>query len=230
MEKIAIVFCLHGNEKYGAEVVAKLPASHSCFFANERALKENVRFIDEDMNRVFPGKVDGNHEEKLAFELKSKLKAFDCVLDLHSSSNYCPLFGIVTDPTIEQIRFAKRLGLKKLVVISGKFVKGVALIDHVKCGLSLEIGPHDGHGNVEEVLELIGNLDSNIDVPMEIFELEEYIVKESDDVILRNFCEVRKGDLIEKNRISEKDFVPVLVNEEAYSGILCLACRKVGII
>lgn len=230
MEKIAIVFCLHGNEKYGAEVVAKLPASHPCFLANEKALKENVRFIDEDLNRVFPGRVDGNHEERIAFELKNKLKGFDCVLDLHSSSNDCPLFGIVTDPTIEQVRFAKRLGLKRLVVISGKFAKGTALIDHVKCGLSLEIGPHNGRGNVEEVLELIGNLDSDIDVSMEIFELEEYIMKESDDVMLENFCEIKKGDLIEKGRIAERDFVPVFVNEEAYDGVLCLACRKVGTI
>lgn len=230
MEKIAVVFCLHGNEKYGVEVVAKLPASLPSFLANEKALKENVRFIDEDLNRVFPGNAEGNYEERIAFELKDKLKNFDCVLDLHSSSNDCPLFGIVTNPTIEQIRFAKRLGLRRLVVISGEFVEGNALIDHVKCGLSLEIGPHDGEGNVEEVLKMIGNLDLDIDVPMEVFELEEYVMKKSDGIILENFCEVKKGDLIEKGRVAERDFVPILVNEMAYENVLCLACKKLGII
>lgn len=228
MEKIAIVFCLHGNEKYGAEVVAKLPASYSRFLANKEALKENVRFIDDDMNRVFPGKIDGNHEERLAFDLKNRLRNFDCVLDLHSSSNDCPLFGIVTNPTIEHIRFAKRLGLKKLVVFYRDSSKSSALIDHVKCGISLEVGSHGRKENAEEVLELIGNLDGKVDVPMEIFEFKKNISKESDEVLLKNFCDVKNGDLIEKGRFADEDFTPVLVNEEAYGGILCMACRKVG--
>jgi succinylglutamate desuccinylase len=226
MGKIAIVFCLHGNEKYGAEVVAKLSVSHSHFFANEKAFEKNVRFIDVDLNKVFPGKIDGNHEERLAFRLKNKLKDFDRVLDLHSSSNDCPLFGIVTNPTIGQIKFAKHLGLKRLVIISGEFAKGTALIDHVKCGLSLEIGPHNGKGNVEEVLKVIHNLNSKIDEPMEIFKLEEFIMKHSNDVMLKNFCGIKKGGLVEDGRIAEKDFIPVLVNEEAYGDILCWACRK----
>ena len=57
--KIAVVCCLHGTEPYGLEVVKRLPASLSFFIGNEKALKENRRFIDSDLNRSFPGKENG---------------------------------------------------------------------------------------------------------------------------------------------------------------------------
>ena len=53
--KLAIVCCLHGTEPYGLEVVKRLPVFPPFFIGNEKALKENKRFIDTDLNRSFPG-------------------------------------------------------------------------------------------------------------------------------------------------------------------------------
>jgi succinylglutamate desuccinylase len=228
--KLAVVCCLHGNERYGLEAVKRLPPHVSFFVANEKALKENKRFIDTDMNRCFPGKDGGNYEEARAFELLEQLKNFDYLIDLHSSSNNCPMFGIITKPNQEKIEFAKRLGLKKLVIMPEFFASGKALIDFVKCGVSIEVGPHERDGNVGEALNLIKNLETGSKDNLEIFEVFGAIKKQEENILIQNFEEVKKGNVIAKGTIEQKadfDFIPVLVNEEAYEGILCLACIKV---
>jgi len=230
--KIAVVCCLHGTEPYGLEVVKRLPASLSFFIGNEKALKENRRFIDSDLNRSFPGKENGNYEEKIAYNLVNKLNHFDYTIDLHSSSNNCPIFGIITKPNNQKIYFAKRLGLTKLVIMKESFASGKALIDFVKCGISIEVGPHKREENAKEALTLIYNLinKKTINEDLEIFEVFDIIKKESEFITINNFEQVKKGDVIAKTENKEQralfDFIPILVGEDAYKGILCLAARK----
>jgi len=230
--KIAVVCCLHGTELYGLEVVKRLPASLPFFIGNEKALKENKRFIDSDLNRSFPGKENGNYEEKIAYELVNKLNHFDYVIDLHSSSNNCPIFGIITKPDNQKIDFAKRLGLTKLVIMKESFASGKALIDFVKCGISIEIGPHQRERNVNEALELIYNFmnKKTRNEYLEIFEVFDIIKKEADSITIKNFEFVKKGEVIAKSENKEQialfDFIPILAGEDAYDGILCLAARK----
>jgi len=232
--KIAVICCLHGNEPYGLEVIKKLPSHVTSFIGNIEALKLNKRFVDCDLNRNFPGNEFGNHEEKLANQLTEKLKYFDVVIDIHSSSNDCHLFGIITKPNKEKIELAKKMGLKRIVIMPENFASGKALIDFVKCGISLEIGPHNSLKNVGEIREVIFNFieDRKTNEDLEVFEVIKIIKKqEKGEIIIKNFEEVHKGDVLiksEKNQIAEFDFIPVLVNEEAYKDILCLACRKAG--
>ena len=224
--KTAIVCCVHGNEKYGLEVARRMKRRVAYFIANKEAAKRNVRFIDADLNRSFPGNPYGNHEERIAFELAAKLAEFDYVVDLHSSSNSCPLFGIITKP--DNISLAMKLGLERLVVMPRSFAKGKALIDHAKSGISLEIGPHKGKDNAELVERaLINLLDNKGPAPkINVYEVFGSVKKTSENVFIKNFQDVKQGQLVAEGQTAEHDFVAVLVNEEAYPGILCLACRK----
>jgi succinylglutamate desuccinylase len=230
--KLAIVCCLHGTEPYGLEVVNRLPVFFPFFIGNEKALKENKRFIDTDLNRSFPGKENGNHEEKIAYELVSKLNSFDYIIDLHSSSNNSPIFGIITKPNCQKIDFAKQLGLSKLVIMKDSFASGKALIDFVKCGISIEVGPHKRERNVNEALELIYNFinKKTRNEDLEIFEVFDIIKKEADSIKIRNFEFVKKGEIIAKSEDKEQialfDFIPILVGEDSYNEILCLAAKK----
>ncbi|MEK6757695.1 MAG: succinylglutamate desuccinylase/aspartoacylase family protein [Nanoarchaeota archaeon] len=234
--KIAIVCCLHGNEKYGLEVLKGLPSAFSFFIGNKRAMIENKRFIDSDLNRCFPGKPHGNYEEKRAFELVKSLKDFDYVIDLHSSSNNCSLFGIITKPNTEKIEFAKRLGLKRLVIMPKNFASGQALIDFTKCGISLEIGPHKNKDNVRKVSEKIKNLLENKgkNNNLEIFEVFGKLIKKYDKVLINNFDFVKMGQPITENfegdrQFAEFDFVAILVDEESYGNVLCLVGKQVNL-
>ena len=57
---VAIVGCVHGNEKVGAEVIQQLEstleldASVKYILANEEAMYLNQRFVSSDLNRSFP--------------------------------------------------------------------------------------------------------------------------------------------------------------------------------
>lgn len=228
---LGVVCCLHGTEAYGLEVIKKLPASVPFFIGNLEALNRNVRFLDSDLNRSFPGKESGNHEEKIAYNLEKELSCLDYILDLHSSSNNCPIFGIITHPNEQKIDFAKRLGLTKLVIMKESFASGKSLIDFVKCGISIEVGPHKREENVKEVLRLIYNfLDKKVRSNIDIFEVFEIIKKEADVTKIKNFEYVKKGVVIAKSENKEQialfDFIPILIDENAYSGILCLAAKK----
>jgi succinylglutamate desuccinylase len=230
MKDLAIVCCLHGNERFGLEV-CKNQSFFPFFIANKKALKENKRFIDSDLNRSFPGKTCGNHEERIAFNLLNKLKNFNYVLDFHSSSNYSPMFGIITKPNSEKIEFAKRLRLKKLVIMPEFFACGKSLIDFVHCGISIEVGPHNREENIDEADLLIKNFIKNkLNEHMEIFEVFNIIKKNKKNILINNFDNISKGQIIAKdssgNQTAYYDFTAVLVGEDAYGDILCLACKR----
>ena len=87
MKNLVLICCLHGNEGYGLEV-CKRQSLFPFILANKRALKENKRYIDSDLNRVFPGNKQGNHEERLAVEILDQIKSFDYVIDLHYQQDY----------------------------------------------------------------------------------------------------------------------------------------------
>ncbi len=230
--KIAVVCCLHGTEPYGLEVVKRLPVAVSFFIGNKKALRENKRFIESDLNRCFPGDKFGNHEEKLAYGLINKLREFEYVIDIHSSSNNCPLFGIITKPDKEKIELAKKLGLKKLVIMKKSIASGKSLIDFVKCGISLEIGPHQRFENVNEVLDSIYNLIESryYSEELVLYEVFDIIKKERKEVLIENFEEIKKGKIIARDYEGKQeagmDFTAILVNEEDYGNVLCLAAKK----
>lgn len=227
--KLAIVCCLHGNEKYGLEVVERLP-SVPFIIGNKKATLENKRFTESDMNRIFPGKENGNYEEKEAFKLKNNLTKFNQIIDLHSTSNGCPLFGIITKPNKEKIQLAKKLGLKRLLIMSENFASGKALIDHHKLGISLEIGPHGDKEKTLDVITKIENLvnNKNQEQDLTIYKPIEIIKRSKGKILIENFKEVKKGQHITETLIAKYDFIPVLVGEKSYSDVLCVACKKLN--
>ena len=236
MNQIALVVCLHGDEPFGLEVGKEFQETLPVFIGNELALKQNKRFIEADLNRCFPGNPEGEYEEKIAYELLKKLKNFDYIIDVHSSSCNIELFGIITKPNKEKINLAKKMGLKKIVLMSEHLAKGSALIDYLDCALSLEIGPHNKEGNAEKVITLINNLQNNIDKDCsenkpEIYEIFDIIKgEEVSKYYLENFKGVKKGDLIAEGKeryYAHFDFIPILTGEDAYNNIICLAAKSI---
>jgi len=231
--KLAVVACLHGNELYGVEVVRKLPCDADAFIANTAAILERKRFVYSDLNRCFPGKKDGNFEERLAYMLKEELKDYDYVIDLHSCSRPSPLFGIITKPNEEKIEFARKLGLEKLVIMSEDLASGHSMIDHMKCGISMELGPHERKDNAKDALERISHFLERRPPKedMEIYEVVGILKKEYPTVYIDNFEHVQEGKVITQvygySQFASYDFTAVLTDEEEYPEILCLACKKV---
>ena len=103
MKRISIVTGIHGDELEGQYVCYEL----------QRRLKERedelngivdiypamnplgidsitrgIPAFDLDMNRLFPGNIDGNMTEYLAAEISNDVAGSDCVLDIHASNIY----------------------------------------------------------------------------------------------------------------------------------------------
>jgi hypothetical protein len=100
--ELAVVGAIHGDEPCGARAVEKLiddppPVERpvKLVVANEAALERGVRYVDEDLNRAFPGAPDADsHEGRLAHALLGELEG--CIaFSIHSTQSYDRPFAVV---------------------------------------------------------------------------------------------------------------------------------------
>lgn len=233
---IGILVCVHGNEQYGLKIKEILNNKFEFIVANPLAVEKNVRFVDANLNRVFPGNKNSNlYEEKRAFELAKEIDNFSKLIDLHSTSEKMDLTGIISYPfDKEKMDFVKSLKLKKLVLMPESFDEGTSTDKYHNCCVCIEIGPHDGKNISLEVINLLENIGENISYfDGEVFEIFKVISKEKNCIsYVKNYKFVKKGDPIMQNLDGEIicadfDFYPVLANEISYDEILCFATKKI---
>lgn len=142
--KIMLNILTHGDERIGllvAEEIKKLRLNKNCLFvqiANKKAFQARKRFIDQDLNRSFPGKKNGNHEQRLAYRLSPIIKSADIVLDIHSTQSELRDALIVTNLNIDTLRYIKIIQPK--YVLTMQATKNNALISQAKVGLAFEYG------------------------------------------------------------------------------------------
>lgn len=142
MKNLLFVVGIHGDEKTPVEVIASFKPRINYLVANKPALRKDRRFLEKDLNRVFPGAKCGFLEEILARKILTQIKNKkpDAVIDLHSSTCYTPPFAIITQKSPKHIVLAKNTGISKIVFMSQKIASGRSLIDHVNLGISIEAG------------------------------------------------------------------------------------------
>lgn len=227
---VGIVGCLHGNEKIGHEAINLLkriiPKKGTLIFilANQEAMKQNKRFIDSDLNRCFPGKKNGNHEEKLAQPMLKSLSGCDYVIDIHSTTADTENFVIMTKCDEQTKSLATYLLLNKAVIMGNALAGGKSLIDHVSCGISIEFNfktkPESVSGIIINCLRNLNMLDG----PIYITDPEIYLAYG----ILRKLIHSNVPELanFRQASIGGELFYPILFGEKAYSGSLCLKARK----
>lgn len=103
MKRISIVTGIHGDELEGQYVCYELqrrieegydslegivdiyPAMNPLGIDS---ITRGIPAFDLDMNRLFPGNIDGNMTEYLAAGIMEDMKGADCVIDIHASNIY----------------------------------------------------------------------------------------------------------------------------------------------
>ena len=96
---LGLVAGIHGNELNGIKVIQEvtneidLPSLNGIVIAipglNRNGILQNEReFIDGvDLNRIFPGKMDGNRSQQFVWQISHKiLPHFDYLIDMHTAS------------------------------------------------------------------------------------------------------------------------------------------------
>ena len=139
----AVVACLHGDEPCGRRAVEFLrdraPALAEplrLVVANERAVADDRRSVDEDLNRAFPGDPDGDtHESRLAAEVLAAVEG-TTVLDFHSTVSGPEPFAVVGRTTDRSLALAAATGTDH--VVDAGYLGG-GLLAHVD-GVAVECG------------------------------------------------------------------------------------------
>ncbi len=162
--RILVIGGMHGNEPLGPQIVKKLQTSpiegiHG-LIANELAYQAQSRFVEQDMNRAFPGvKKSSGYEHRRPVELLRIAKKYDVVLDFHNThcaNNDCSFAGGDCDPIMFGV--SQSLGLQKVVVADYDCMNKYA----PNC-LSIEISLDSKENDASKWIDRITNLKNTLE-------------------------------------------------------------------
>lgn len=235
--EIAIVAAIHGDEPCGVHAVETLldesPAVEQpvkCIIANDRALDRDVRFIDADLNRVFPGDPDAErYERRLAAALLDELRGCR-TLALHATKSTDTPFAIVTEtgPLAETV--CPQLSIEALVEAGpcvdtalGAYVDAI----EVECGRQgSDQATATATQLVREFLTATGALPGTVEPPeraLPVYRLRDRIPKPNAtayEVLVTNFERVDTdapyATIDGTPQTADEPFYPVLLSANGY--------------
>ncbi|WP_049987186.1 succinylglutamate desuccinylase/aspartoacylase domain-containing protein [Halobellus rufus] len=258
--EVAVVGSVHGDEPCGERAIERLLAAEpdverpvKLVVANEEALEAGVRYLDEDLNRAFPGDATAeSHERRLAHDLVRELRG-KTVLSLHSTQSYAEPFALVDEVDAVSRAICPHLPIEYLVE-TGAFAAG-RLIDHahtieVECGLQgTDRAADNAYWIVRAFLSATGVLPAPVEGEEEpplslhrrdeaevtVFRMLDRIPKgpaEEYRVFVDNFQRVAPGDLVaaaDGDEFSaDSEFYPVLLSANGYEDVFGYAADRLG--
>lgn len=235
--KILITIATHGDEKIGIYVKKKLEKLNvingqlDFILVNEKAYKRGVRYIDSDLNRVFPGKKNGNYEERLAHSLMPKIREYDLVIDIHSTTSSLRDTVIVVRNNKKVRDLIEVIGPKYAIYM--KYSRNHSLISYSKLGVGFEYGKDASvsaiNGTYEGICRILrdyGMIESkvkNSKFITKFFRVDNVFKKLEGYKLLngiKNYEKVKRGDVVAKkgNDVikAKEDFYPILFGENSY--------------
>lgn len=233
---ILFVAATHGDETIGAKSLEKLEKtqyapSFDWIIGNLKSFKTGRRYINIDLNRVFPGSAKSKkYEEKRANEIINLTKKYKFIIDLHGTNNNTGIFIIITNPKLQNLVLGSMFEIPKIVIWpSTNTRKTGSLTRFIPCGFEIECGSMDNETsrrNLQKIIEsflekyesrklqnMLVNF-GNKEIYLVYGKLEKYNSKKK----LRNFEEI--------NILGEK-FYPLLIDQ--YKKIKCYKMRKINI-
>lgn len=246
--KIMLNILTHGDETGGlavAKEIKKLKLLKGEIFihvANELAYKKKKRYIDQDLNRSFPGKIGGNYEQRLATKILPLVKSADMVIDIHTTKSELRDALIVTKLNEKTRKFIDTISPKYLLFMSA--TKSNALISNAKVGIAFEYGKNRDVRTVRDTVigikRLLGHLEMIQGKPRERvsttkwFDVYRSVPKPKNAKLLKsikNYKLVRKGTPYaiagNKKMLAPKDFYPILFGNKNYEEIFGFAARPI---
>jgi len=248
--EVAVVGSIHGDEPCGRDGIEAVLADPpdvdrpvKFIVVNERALEAGKRYLEIDLNRVFPGDPDSDvHEMRLAAELTEELQGLT-VLSLHSTQSYDGMFALVDDLTEFTREVCPKLSVDAVVRTRGQ--NEGRLFSVVKSTIEVECG-YQGSGQaarnaeqvIREFLAAVGVSDEPAPDRREslpVFQLGGPIPKHPAakyEVFVRNFESVAAGDPVAaadgETVYAEEPFHPVLLSAEGYEDVFGYMGTRVG--
>ncbi|WP_435143518.1 succinylglutamate desuccinylase [Halobaculum sp. P14] len=263
--EIAVVGGIHGDEPCGPAAIERLVAEDpdvarpvKLVVANEEALERDTRYVDEDLNRAFPGSRDAEtHEGRLAAALARELDGCT-TFSLHSTQSYAEPFALC-DTVDEVVRAVVPSLPVDTLVETDRFTEG-RLIEHphtveVECGLQ---GSAEAADNAYWLVRAFLTATETLPAPVaeeesndglvglagdaeeatndvDVFRLLDPIAKPPADryeVFAHNFERVEAGEQFAtadgESFTADEPFYPVLLSAYGYEDVFGYAAENVG--
>lgn len=213
---MCVVCCQHGDELIGKFVfdyfskdIDRFPGL-KIIFANEEAFKKRVRFTDEDLNRSYPGNINGSSEARLAARILKECVDAPCVLDLHTTTSSVSMTPIIAKLTAQSKRILNLTSAKRIVIMDEKMA-GNSLIGNLLNGVSFEYNENEAKRptiKTDLVQVITGYLDGRRK-PQKMRELYQV------NKLIDNRIKLPKTA---KNfqKLSNQPIIPFLIGEKAY--------------
>jgi len=248
--EVAVVGGIHGDEPCGsAAVEAVLEADPDVarpvklIIANEEALKRGRRYVEEDLNRAFPGSPDADtHEGRLAHDLLTEIRGCE-ILSLHSTRSYAAPFALVDEMDGHARSICPYLSVEAVVETSqyseGRLIAYPDVVE-LECGLQRSaVAAENARALVREFLVATGVLPGDADPPrhhpLSVFCLDQRIPKQAADsyeVFVENFERVAEGEQFAaadgEPLYADRPFYPILLSAYGYESVFGYAGDLVG--
>lgn len=247
--ELAIVGSIHGDEPCGARAIEQLLLKApdvkrpvKLIVANEEALERNVRYLEADLNRAFPGAADADtHEGRLAHALLGELRGCT-ILSMHSTKSYGEAFALTDGVDALAEALVPHLTVDALVE-TGEFAEG-RLIDfvdviEVECGFQgSDEAAENAYRLCREFLAATGALDNpapeRTGVP--VYRLDRQLPKPLGvadyETFVANFERVAEGETYaraaEETFVADRPFYPILLSAYGYENVFGYAGSLVG--
>lgn len=247
----AVVGAIHGDEPCGARAIERFltegPIGEirrpvKLIIANERALAADERFIEADLNRVFPGNPDSDiHEKRLAHALLREIDG--CVtLGFHATVSFDEPFGTLAHLTESKAEMMRALPLSHAADFTG-VVEGRSV--NIPEFVNVEAGYQGSARAAENAYDcLVAYLqamdvlpDTGAPTPTQLYRVYDTVEKEPSldyRLYVENFEHVASGEVYAESTDethalqAEQEFWPVLMSSHGHSSLLGYKAEAVG--
>jgi hypothetical protein len=161
-KKLVVIVHLHGVEYFGTKLFNYFEKNIAGFpelkviFANEEAAEKNIRFIDQDLNRSFPGNRNGNHEEKLAAAILDEINGYENLIDVHTTTSDLKMLPIIAKLTAQTKRLINLTDSREVMMVPNS---DYSLIGNFNSSISIEFNEHYADENgLSDLLKIIADL------------------------------------------------------------------------
>lgn len=252
--EVAIVGGIHGDEPSGVRAVRRLLRNDldltrgvRFVIANPPALERDVRFLDSDLNRSFPGDPGGNREERLASQLCGLVSGLP-TLSLHATHSQPEPFALVDRTQPQAVELAANLPVPHVVdhheTAEGTFTECNAVVTiEAGCQHSDEAA-ETAYQQARAFLTVTDALPGpSPKADPTYYELSDAVEKPPDspdslacadiyDLQVDNFEQVSVGEewarIDGEPLIADESFYPILMSECGYANIFGYRGSKLG--
>ncbi|MFC7216143.1 succinylglutamate desuccinylase/aspartoacylase family protein [Saliphagus sp. GCM10025334] len=243
---MVVVAGVHGDERSGIRAVNRLREADldlqrgvAFVLANPEAIEAGERYLDSDLNRVFPGDPDGDREERIAARLCEFVEG-RTTLSLHGTAAEPTPFALIHSAQEREFTLASQLPVPRIVDHWGINEETITA-----CGFTVEIelaatntdeiaeaAEHQARSFLKRVDALPGD-PPNVD--SEHFHMSEPVPKpdgSSYEVHVENFERVPRGAVYAsvdgRELTADEVFWPIMLSAEGYDDIFGYRGQKIG--